>query len=554
MRYRVQILPHIESLESHQSPSSLAKTTSNYAPGNSFIVDDQSVDMEGNLWFKIEGSSEWIPFRLNGKSLLKIVYQYSGNSDIALLADDGTTTSAAVTSQFSATVDTSSQSALGTVVAYSTLKPVRVAKLPKRSVYSVKDLKDIRGNSYTKQTWDYDRSFTLTEQNQNGYPTIVQNNDNGKLVDETNTPPIYDYTISAMDLDDSVDVIRKNLNIPSLYNQRQLNRLMHKQFNRFRIAYPDYERGPLIPYVFVTRPDLNLFNDDGTLLRQIYSNPQLQYLIETNDLTAKSLTQAYTSEHDFIPILCNRIGSLDMQDFTLDTSDMGETFTGYKAQYSKNGIRSLTAGTLSIKFPETYNMALTALHQIWCGYESAVYTGRLDPKEEYMCNKILDYAVAIYYFLADKDGILRFWSKYFGCFPTNVNESIFSYDSGSLVQFPEMNITYAYITKETMSPDTIGEFNEACKVTGASDKKYAVEHDDSLGHYGATWSGPPFIQTIYVDEGGDQQAMRFVLRYREAPSDTLIDAAVSTTTNKNLNDKQTHSELKAVLDSKRGGS
>ena len=199
-------------------------------------------------------------------------------------------------------------------------------------------------------------------------------------------------------------------------------------------------------------------------------------------------------------------------------------------------------------------MALTALHQIWCGYESAVYTGRLDPKEEYMCNKILDYAVAIYYFLADKDGILRFWSKYFGCFPTNVNESIFSYDSGSLVQFPEMNITYAYITKETMSPDTIGEFNEACKVTGVADKKYAVEHDDSLGHYGATWSGPPFIQSIYVDEGGDQKAMRFVLRFREAPSDTLIDAAVSTTTNKNLNDKQTHSELKAVLDSKRGGS
>ena len=48
--------------------------------------------------------------------------------------------------------------------------------------------------------------------------------------------------------------------------------------------------------------------------------------------------------------------------------------------------------------------------------------------------------------------------------------------------------------------------------------------------------------------------MRFVLRFREAPNDTLIDAAVSNTTNKNLNDKQTHSELKAVLDSKRGGS
>ena len=107
MRYRVQILPHIESLESHQSPSSLAKTIGEYTPGNSFIVDDQSVDMEGNLWFKIEGSSEWIPFRLNGKNLLKIVYQYSGHSEISLLSNDGSTTPSAVTSQFSATVDTS---------------------------------------------------------------------------------------------------------------------------------------------------------------------------------------------------------------------------------------------------------------------------------------------------------------------------------------------------------------------------------------------------------------------------------------------------------------
>ena len=88
-----------------------------------------------------------------------------------------------------------------------------------------------------------------------------------------------------------------------------------------------------------------------------------------------------------------------------------------------------------------------------------------------------------------------------------------------------------------MYPDTIKEFNKNAKVTKNQATAYVRDHDASLGHYGPTWVGPPFLQEIFMDEGDTVRCQRFVLRFKPAPADTLIDAAISSTINTNLGNK-----------------
>ena len=66
-----------------------------------------------------------------------------------------------------------------------------------------------------------------------------------------------------------------------------------------------------------------------------------------------------------------------------------------------------------------------------------------------------------FYFLADAQGTIRFWSQIYGAFPSSVNKSVFSADDGSLVQFPSVSVSYEYFLRKDWDPNTIVDFNIA---------------------------------------------------------------------------------------------
>ena len=184
----------------------------------------------------------------------------------------------------------------------------------------------------------------------------------------------YDYELmiqTQRDIMQSIKAIKKNLNVPSAYTRLELNKLFHTEFNRFKVQYPDYFMNNTLGYVVFTRPDLNIF-DGSSVHSQVANDPEMFYIANASPETAKLLTKGYSSEHYFNPLLSNTIMSLDVSDVSIDTLETGETFTGYKTQYAKSNIRSKTAGTISITFPETYNMAITHCHNLWTAYESGV--------------------------------------------------------------------------------------------------------------------------------------------------------------------------------------
>ena len=316
--------------------------------------------------------------------------------------------------------------------------------------------------------------------------------------------PKYDWEIhpKAGGLYDMFRRIQYNLDIPSYYSKSKVNEFLHINFNRYRKEFPDMYLKNTMSVIVFTRPDLNLFNG-GTINSLVAGDPRSNVIISNHKALAQLLTaDGNNQSHKFNPLLSNLAQNLEINDDSVDVLETAETYTGYKTQYSKHNIKSITSGTFSIKYKETSELSVTNMHQLWVDYQSNVYRGIFEPKREYVYNKELDYACDVYYFLLDQDGeTIKFWSKYYGVFPHNVPKSAFSFDFGSPVSFPELSVNYSYIYKEDLSPVALMEFNENAGVSSSGSSTHVKNYETEFGHSGKTWVGTPFVYSYNYNDG-----------------------------------------------------
>ena len=185
--------------------------------------------------------------------------------------------------------------------------------------------------------------------------------------------------------------------------------------------------------------------------------------------------------------------SFEVQDEYIKSEEIGQTFTGYMMKYGKNNIESKTGGTLNIQFSEDNELSVYRHIKHWEDYISNVVRGQFSPKEEYMRNKILDYATCIYYFLCGPDGeSILFWSKYHGCYPTTQPSSNFSYSKGNFNTSPEFSVTFEYMSKEDFNPISIFEFNND---SVQDNYVYKRTYDANIVSTAKSMAGAPFIET-----------------------------------------------------------
>ena len=518
MRYKVKIINAPGGIEVMELPTSSSTKKGSIKNNDYFIAIAVERSFDGTIWFQDEKTNYWIPYQKNKKTYGKVIVNLEPELYTAMPQSGSASTNDKEVLFRNSRQVSNMQIRDGITTDHAYVPPdtyiprfgdnLNVAKqdIPK-------GYKEI-GNEH--------RIY----QNSNQYPQVKGVNQKGGM-------PIYNYALDLSDIKLEMDKIKRDMNIPygDIYSKTKINRLTHTQFNRYRVMYPDYERTKLISYVFFTRPDLNFYNSSLTRYSDsLLANEELHYLVSANPLTAKSLTKNFTSTHMLMPLLCNRVASFDTVDDTLEAQETGETFTGYKMKYAKSTIRSMTGGSISIKFPETYNLAITTAHQLWVGYENAVYRGLMEPKKKYVLGKILDYAVDIFYLLTDVEGVIWFWSQIYGAFPTNVNKSVFSYDEGSAITFPSVSVNYEYFLRKDWNPNTITHFNIlsgmqpsiATRLTGKSNQPkqtYLADYIPALGHSGRTWAGTPFIEPFIDDDGSGEQIQRFRLRHRPSTED-----------------------------------
>ena len=516
MRYKVKVINSPTGLEMMASPNPSSARMSQLLNNESFIAVDSKKAFDGTIYFQDEKTGYWVPYQKFGRTYVKFVVDL-GIQPFAAMPEGSSATTKDDTVLFRLSRQVVTMGIRDGITTAQAWVPLDTS-IPRMG----DNLKTVKQEVVKNDPGNVRKPY----QNSNNYPVIKSTNQN---TGET----VYDYTMDTSDLAAAMDAIKRDMNIPfgSMYTIPKINRLMHTQFNRYRVVYPDYERQKLIPYVFFTRPDLNFYNTSLTETSEsLKANPALEYLVSANPMTAKSLTLGYTSTHVLIPLLCNRVASFDVSDDTLEVGETGETFTGYKLKYAKSTIKSMTGGTINIKFPETYNLGITTIHQLWVGYENAVYRGFMEPKQKYITGKILDYACDIFYFLADAQGTIWFWSQIYGAFPSSVNKSVFSADDGSLVQFPSVSVSYEYFLRKDWDPNTIVDFNIASGLPEATARamnglsgqprpSFLADYIPALGHSGRTWTGAPYIESFLEEDGSGKKVQRFRIRHRPARED-----------------------------------
>lgn len=335
--------------------------------------------------------------------------------------------------------------------------------------------------------------------------------DFGKMVMTEKANLDEDYTIDTSWLNYYIEIIKRNHNI-YVNGQDNLMRDHFEYFNRYKQEYPDMALDKTFAYVFMTRPDLNIFDSTSKtseLHEQVANDPHCYYMHKTRPEILTSLSLNHSTEHHFNTFLSNKINSFEVSDEFIKTGEMGETFTGHKISFGKSNIESRTAGTFNIQYVDDKELNVMKMHKIWVDYISNVYRGVWNPKRDYIINKVLDYAVSVYYILVGGDGeTILFWSKYIGVYPTNIPTSTLSYSKGSMVQMPEYSITYQYSIKEDFNPIALAEFNMNSK---SDSYVYSKTYEPTLMSTGRSFCGAPFIHT--VKENGEY---KYKLRFRKA--------------------------------------
>ena len=245
-----------------------------------------------------------------------------------------------------------------------------------------------------------------------------------------------------------------------------LQKKLYNSFNRNKTAFPDKELNKTFAYVFFTRPDLNILTSGSSanslvLTDQTNYDMKYKYIYKNNPWSLKSLVQAGNSHHKFMVLLSNEALSYEVGDVVIKTVEHGETYNGNKIIYGFSDQESNAAGEMSIRYRDTVNLDIYKLHMIWVDYINKVSRGIFAPKNTYLKERILDYAVSCYYFLCGADGsTILYWQKLTGVFPVNTGENVFSWDSGTLLAKPEINIKYMYAFKSAMDMYSLYEFNE----------------------------------------------------------------------------------------------
>ena len=284
-----------------------------------------------------------------------------------------------------------------------------------------------------------------------------------------------------------------------------LQKKLYNSFNRNKIAFPDKELNKTFAYVFFTRPDLNILQRGASaselkLNKQVSYDSKYYYLWENNPWCLKSLVSAGNPHHKFMVFLSNEALSFEVGDVVIKTVEHGETFNGHKIIYGRSDIESNVAGEMSIRYIDTVNLDTFKLHLAWVDYINKVSRGVFCPKREYVKSKIIDYASSCYYFLCGPDGsTILYWQKLTGVFPLNTSENAFSWDSGTLLAKPEINIKYAYSFKSTMDPIILNEFNQLADTSN----KRKTDYDQKNLHTGSTLSHSPKVEET-TDTSGNK--------------------------------------------------
>jgi len=229
---------------------------------------------------------------------------------------------------------------------------------------------------------------------------------------------------------------RQLLNTRTIIN-RTTDTTWYTEFKRFGILDPYTANTHTSEYIFITKPDLHLFDINST--GNYCPNPELTQkssffaeALERYKEVAYTLQKSVTAgvnnaSQPFNALLSNSInGHLELPSISANTVEGPANVYGTKISYRDSSYESDQDFEFSLDFKDTKYLEVYMWFKMYDMYERMKQRGQVTPREEYIFNKILHDQVSIYKFIVGEDGMtIRYYARITGCVPLSVPRETF---------------------------------------------------------------------------------------------------------------------------------
>lgn len=305
-------------------------------------------------------------------------------------------------------------------------------------------------------------------------------------------------------------------------------RFLYEKMNAYNRVMHDIHTGYEFSYVFITRPDLNLFDGNkNKLSKTLYTaggdgnltnSADLRYLVEDNIEISRFLDSSVkitnTKDPNFILPMQNLLKEMSSTDVEFSVKSSPANKQGISIDYPTNYMESLAGIPMTLTFSlDRYDTIMKMVH-IWTMYMTLIQKGYIRPRMEAIMKNKFESSVAIYQFVTAEDGeTIKYWSKAVGAYPQGVPYSDRSHKAKRKITDQDISIPFYAPFFLAMRPSILADFN---KVAGRS---YTMSDP-------SPWNGMPISHRNENNYFTDNAAVlkengRFKLRFFNNDNPTL---------------------------------
>ena len=341
------------------------------------------------------------------------------------------------------------------------------------------------GNTYITDHDDGGASARLTNPNSN--PIWSQ-----KTVDGEN------YPISNKD---SFTDLKHSVNI---FSRSEIDKALYSKTFRFGLLNPYGSISTAREYLFFTKPDLNIFDTDESL---IVSKSNLQeglasipfwmdFAANRKSTTIASLQLSMNKDDPFNHLLQNTVASnLDIPSLSAELTETPTNIWGVNYSYRGSSESSDDNPEFSLEFKDTRYLDVFNFFKGYEEYETLKHHGVIRPSKYYIKNKILHDQFAIYKFIVDEDmETILYYGKMYGVFPKSLPREVFSsptFDNGLT-----FSVDFKAAFYEDMKPDILADFNKLSKTVYNQQKYQLSPYNPQLDHADMRPAGAAFVYKV----------------------------------------------------------
>lgn len=307
-----------------------------------------------------------------------------------------------------------------------------------------------------------------------------------------------------------------------IYDRYDMN--WHKKFTRFGIIDPNNTITNTKEYIFITKPDLCLFDTStgSTINNILANNPFFVDAISRYPNIAKQLQSSVSlSDGPFMNILSNAVtSSLDIPGITADNIETAGNIMGTRMSYRGTSYKSDIDCDFNLEFEDTKYLDVYMLFKMYDEYEKLKWNAALDFSNcgsdrwnNYIINKVLHDQVSIYKFIVAEDGYrIIYWARITGCYPNQIPREAFSDMTSGGPQ--KLTVGWKGHFVRDMDPIIINQFNSTVANTILKTTKdlplFNIENHVMEG----SWATIPYVDIRHIMDSRFGDRKEYYLRWR----------------------------------------